>query len=269
MMQTRWSKRLIVLALMSAAVVACTSEEGPTTATALPIQPILAGEVEVTPDASGRSATLAVETTIPVACAVIYGPDAELGSVAVDNDMDGGAHNDHAPILTGLEPDTEYQFVLQGSDTAGQFYRSDIMTFTTPSASEEAAPGLNLAPESSVAGVSSEFSDDFAATQAIDGDLATAWATGGDGDDAWIELDLGQPTDLAGIRVRSRSMSDGTSIIQTYTVTVDGDQPQGPFEAEDGSIGELQTTGQRIRIDAQDTTGGNTGAAEIEVYATS
>lgn len=269
MKQNRRSRRLIVLALMSVAVVACTSDDDQTTQTILPIQPILAGEVEVTPDASGRSATLAVETTIPVACAVIYGPDADLGSLAVDNDMDGGAHNDHAPILTGLEPDTEYQFVLQGSDTAGQFYRSETMTFTTPSASEDAAPGPNVAPEASVAGASSEFSDDFAATQAIDGNLATAWATAGDGDDAWIELDLGQPADLAGIRVRSRSMWDGTSIINTYTVTVDEGEPQGPFEAEDGSIGELQITGQRLRIDAETTTGGNTGTAEIEIYAAS
>lgn len=266
----RWCRRLILPAVLSTVLAACASQEGAINVAVQPIEEILASDVEVTPDASGRSATVAVKTAVPGACAVIYGTDADLGAVAVDSDMDGGAHNDHAPVLTGLEPDTDYQFVLQGSDTSGALYRSQTMTFTTPAASEEAALGTNVAIDASVAGVSSEFSDDFAATQAIDGDPATAWATAGDGDGAWIELDLGQPTELVGVRMRSRSMTDGSSIIQAYTVTVDQGQTYGPFEADvDGSIGDLQTTGQRLRLEAVQTTGGNTGAAEIDIYAVS
>jgi len=178
--------------------------------------------------------------------------------------MDGGAHQEHAPLLTGLEPDTEYRYVLQGSDTAGRLYRSETMTFTTPPASQAAA-GTNVAVDATVVAASSEFSDGFAAERAIDGDLGTEWATAGDGDDAWIEIDLGGVTGLVGVRLRSRSMTDGTSIIEQYTVTVDGGEPLGPFDA--GDEAEVAVSGQRLRIDAVTTTGGNTGAVEIEVYA--
>jgi hypothetical protein len=48
-------------------------------------------------------------------------------------------------------------------------------------------------------------------------------------------------------------------------VAVDGGELLGPFDA--GDEAEVAVTGQRLRIDAVTTTGGNTGAVEIEVYA--
>ena len=168
------------LALVAAACTSPASRE----VEVRPIDEILASDLEITPDPSGTAATLTVETAVPVACAVIYGPDEDFGAIAVDQDMSAGAHREHAPLLTGLEPDTEYRYVLQGSDTAGRLYRSEVMTFTTPAAAR-GAPGTNVAPDATITGVSSEFSDGFAAELAIDDDLGTAWATAGDGDDAW------------------------------------------------------------------------------------
>jgi hypothetical protein len=55
-----------------------------------PIEPILAGDIRIDLDPSGTSAALTVDTNIPVACCVIYGVDASLGSIAADNDMQGG-----------------------------------------------------------------------------------------------------------------------------------------------------------------------------------
>lgn len=50
-------------------------------------------------------------------------------------------------------------------------------------------------------------------------------------------------------------------------MTVDGGETYGPFDAGTTfTDNEVEITGQVLRIDAERTTGGNTGAAEIEVY---
>ena len=98
----------IALAATALLLTAC-SDGTDDTANVQPIEAILDSDVDITVDPSGTTATLAVDTTIPVACAVIYGTDDTYGSIAVDNDMQGGAHHNHGPLLTGLEPDTEYQ----------------------------------------------------------------------------------------------------------------------------------------------------------------
>lgn len=269
-MRRRTRVRLAALGgVLSVLAAACTSGGARVDVEVRPIDEVLASDIEVTPDPSGMAATLTVETSVPVACAVVYGPGDDFGAVAVDQDMSAGAHREHAPLLTGLDPGTEYRYVLQGSDTAGRLYRSDVMTFTTPAADAAAVPGTNVARNATVVGVSSQFSDGFVAGRAIDGDLGTAWASAGDGDDAWIELDLGAPTDIVAVRLRSRSMTDGTSVIERYTVTVDGQDALGPFDAGSGVEPpvDVAARGQRLRFDAATTTGGNTGAVEIEIYA--
>lgn len=259
----------ILVAVLTLLLTACTaSGEG---TRVLPIDDVLETGIVVTPDASGTSARLTVTTTIPLACAVIYGPDPSFGAVATDTDMAGGAHREHSPRMTGLEPATEYHYVLQGSDAEGNLYRSDVLTFTTPEAQDPAAerPGENVAPSGTVVEASSQISDAFAAEHAIDGDPATEWSTAGDGDDAAIIIELAEPREVVGFGVRSRAMGDGSSIIERYEVTVDGGEVLGPFEASaDGlAVVEAEATGQRFRFDAVTTTGGNTGAVEIEIYA--
>jgi hypothetical protein len=230
-----------------------------------PIEPILDGDIEILADSSGTAATLSVDTTIPVACSVVYGTDDSFGSIAVDNDMQGGAHQDHSPLLTGLVPDTEYQYVLQGADAAGAIYRSEPMTFRTPSAAESGL-GTNLAPTGTIVGSSSQFSDAFAAENAIDGNLGTEWSSAGDGDAAWIELDLGVEYSVTAIAFRTRQMTDGSAITDTFTVTID-DVTFGPFATgAEPAILDLPYVTRTVRIDAEQTSGGNTGATEIEVF---
>ena len=175
--------RLTIAFAAAAVLLAACGNGADDTADIQPIDAILAADVDISVDPSGTTATLAVDTTIPVACAVIYGTDDTYGAIAVDNDMQGGAHHNHGPLLTGLEPDTEYQYILQGSDAAGTIYRSDPLTFRTPRATDNAF-GTNIAPTGTIIDVSSEFSDAFAATNAIDDNLATEWSTAGDGDSA-------------------------------------------------------------------------------------
>ncbi|WP_346621782.1 discoidin domain-containing protein [Blastococcus montanus] len=221
----------------------------------------------VVPDPSGTTATLQVSTSIDMACAVVFGRDESLGEgIATDADMGGGAHADHRATMRGLEPGTEYFYRVQGSGADGSLYRSELMSFRTLPAEAGAGAGANVAPGAEVVDVSSEFSDAFAAANAVDGDLGTEWSSRGDGDDASITVDLGRDVRVGGVALRSRSMSDGSSVVETFTVTVDGGQTYGPFEAGAAAVvNELDVTGRVLRIDAVSTTGGNTGAAEIEV----
>lgn len=100
--------------------------------------------------------------------------------------------------------------------------------------------------------------------------MATEWSTAGDGGDAFVEIDLGSVQDIGGVEFITRSMADGSAITTTYWVTIDGGAQLGPFDAgspADSRFQALDASGQLIRFEAEDTTGGNTGAVEIRVFA--
>jgi hypothetical protein len=235
--------------------------------TVLPIEDVIDGDITITPDVSGDAAVLMVRTDVNMACAIVFGEDENLGRIATDDDMAGGAHQDHQVRMTGLEPDTEYTYRLQGSGEDGKLYRGELMTFRTAAASEVVTPGDDIAPQGEVVDVSSEFGDAFRAANAIDGDVTTEWSSDGDGDDASLAIDLGEEVDVVGVGFRTREMSDGTAIVRSYTVTVDDGETFGPFEVGSGlSVAEVGFTGRVLRFDTVETTGGNTGAVAIEVY---
>lgn len=123
-----------------------------------------------------------------------------------------------------------------------------------------------MALESEVVEVSSEFSDTFAAANVIDGNPATEWSSAGDGDDAYLVLDLGGEVNVEAVAYHTRSMTDGTAVTETFTVTVDETDTYGPFPA--GRV-DVPFTGRVLRFDVDTSTGGNTGATEIEVFAES
>jgi hypothetical protein len=212
------------------------------------------------------TATIFVTTTIDVACAVSYGSTEALGAIATDSDMAGGGHSDHHPLLVNLVDNTDYFYKINAIGPEGEVYTTNLRSFTN-GASTSAAPGVNLSGRATVVEVSSEFSANFSADLALDGDRTTEWSSAGDGDDAYIVIDMGAEVDIVGIGFRTREMSDGTSITTSFTVTVDGRGPLGPFDAGVGlAIAELETSGQIVRIDVATSTGGNTGAIEIEIY---
>ncbi len=139
------------------------------------------------------------------------------------------------------------------------------MTFTTPLATETGAFGVNVAVGATVTDVSSEFSADFSAAKAVDGNLATAWSSRGDGDDAFITIDLGELLDVTAVGFRTRSMSDGTATTEAFTVEVDGTQ-YGPFPA--GRLpSEVSFRGRVLTYHVVSSSGGNTGAVEVEAYS--
>jgi hypothetical protein len=217
-------------------------------------------------DPSGTAATLRVSTNQDAVCAVAYGTDGPFGTLATDQDMDAGrGHSDHRPVMTGLLPGTEYQYRLQGVAEDGMIYRSEVRTFTTPTADSAEGFGINVAIDATVIEVSSEFSAVFGAANAVDADLATEWSSRGDGDDAFITIDLGRPVDVTAVAFRTRSMSDGSAVTETFTVEVGG-AVYGPFPAG-ASPSEVTLTGRVLTYRVESSTGGNTGAVEIEAYA--
>lgn len=229
-----------------------------------PLTEILDGDVTVELDPSGTAAVVRLDTTIDVVCAVSFGPDNTLGALATDDDMAGAGHRNHHPLLTSLEPGTTYFYRLSGVDANGTIYQSDTMEFTVSGGVPARA---NVARGGTITDVSSEYSGTYEASNAIDGSLATEWSSKGDGDDASITIDLGAPTPVTGVGFRTREMSDGTSITTSFTVTVDDGATYGPFASGPGlSTADLEVTGQAFRFDVTTSTGGNTGAVEIEIY---
>lgn len=232
---------------------------------------IQATEIVIEPDSSGSGAVLRVDTIIDVVCAVAYGPTTELGSLATDTDMAGGGHAVHKPLMRGLTAGATYYYRIQAIGSDGALYRSDLMQFmyTGDSAREEAVtpPAPNVASLARVTDVSSEYSDAYGARNAIDGDPSTEWSSAGDGDDAYIVLEFSDLMIVAGVGFRTREMTDGTSITLSFTVTVDGGTTYGPFEAGPGlAVALADFTGYELRFDVETSTGGNTGAFEVEVY---
>ena len=104
---------------------------------------------------------------------------------------------------------------------------------------------------------------------AIDGDPTTQWSSDGDGDDAWIEIELAEPAAVVRIGFWTRTM--GTSAeIRSFQVVSDDGETHGPFALAgpaDMSYFDVDFTTQRLRFEAVETSAGNTGAVEIEVYA--
>ncbi|MGA3221062.1 MAG: discoidin domain-containing protein [Acidimicrobiales bacterium] len=221
--------------------------------------------------ADGRSAVVEVETNPPTVCAVAYGRTASLGSIADDPDMGGTAISRHTVVLSGLTPGTTYRFLLTATDAQGRVFQTpELTTFTTPRGS--AAPGQDIAIGAKIVAVSSQWSNAYRAENAVDGNLATEWASNGDGDRAFITIDLGRERKITGTAFITREMSDGSAITRTYAVVVDGRRRYGPFPAGDRiapHIVAVSFTGRFLRFGVVQSTGGNTGAAEIEVFSRS
>lgn len=281
---------VLLLALLVLLATACAPGDEGTAATASTSEGVMAVDVEVRPfeeiqdspvtfeaDPLDPSAgILRVTTTEPSICAIVWGEDESFGRFNNSLAMSGTGIIQHDVVLPDLEQGREYTYVLQGTTADGSLFRSDVDTFTipvteTPSAEPEPDLGDNLAVDATIAEASSEFSDSFAASNAIDGDLATEWSSSDDGDEAFITLDLGGPTEVTGVAFLTRSMADGSAITETYTVTTDDGQELGPFPAgspRQARITELDqpVTATTLRFEVATSTGGNVGAVEIQVF---
>lgn len=195
---------------------------------------IQVGPVAFTFTSDGRMARLHVRTSIRSICAIAYGTSAAYGHLATDPAMAVSGDQNHAAFLTGLTPRTRYLYRMQAVGIDGRIYRSPVYTFHTPAAVRLVA-GRNVAIGATVVRVSSVYSPDFVAKYAVDGDPGTEWATQGDGNHAFITIDLHHTVRVSAVAFRTRAMGDGKAITKTYSVTVDGKKTYGPFKASPGS----------------------------------
>ncbi len=238
----------------------------------LAAESVLESPIEVS-DLTPTSAALRIESTLDLACVVVYGQDETFGQLALDQDMGGSAHRDHFVIMRGLEPDTEYLYRLQGSDSAGNFYASAVMRFRTPVAGEVGEVRENLARGATVTAVSSNYGGGdndsrWGANNAIDGDQATEWSSAGDGNDAYITLQLPGEVDVGGFGVWTRTMGSSAQIGR-FVVESDSGEVFGPFELPDaGGLYEfsVEGRGRSFTFRVIDSSGGNTGVVELAIY---
>jgi len=146
-----------------------------------PIEEITAGAPPQIVEISDTDAVLIFESSIPLACSVVYGKSTDYGQISVDQDMDGGAHSDHHPLLLGLEPDTEVHYRVQGTAADGTLYVGQDRTFRTLPAVDKSEVNLaSLEAGARVVAVSSNFGGaandkTWGADSAIDGQRGTAW----------------------------------------------------------------------------------------------
>jgi hypothetical protein len=240
-----------------------------------PFSEIQDGEVTFEADPTDpRRGIFRVTTTEEAICAIVWGEDEDFGRFNNSLAMSGTGIIQHDVVLPDLEQGREYTYVLQGTTADGTLYRSEVATFTipvtdVPETEPEPDLGPNLAVDATIAEVSSEFNDAFAAANAIDGDLSTEWSSREDGDDAFITVDLAAPTPITGVAFLTRSMADGSAITEEYTVTTDGGEVLGPFPAgtpAQARVSQVDVTATTLRFEVVRSTGGNVGAVEIQVF---
>ena len=243
----------------------------------LPLEDVITDGLPRIGEFAGTEGVLRFISAIPLACSVVYGETTAYGNLTLDTDMSGGAHSDHHPVLNGLLPDTLYNFRVQGTAADGRIFASQNMTFRTPPADTAQQSNL-LSPESGarVTEVSSNFgggsnSDAWGADSALDGKRSTAWSSNGDGDGAFLEIELANRSELSAVEVWTRSMSDGSAQITTFMITTDSGAQFGPFtldNADESHRFDIDVTTSNLRLEVISSTGGNTGLVEIAAYGT-
>jgi hypothetical protein len=225
---------------------------------------------------TATDATIKFQSSIDLACSVVFGQTHDFGGIAIDDDMDGGAHSDHHPVLAGLIPETEYFFRVQGTSSDGTIYVGQVRSFRTPPPNTGGPVNLaTLEAGASVRTVSSNYGaaknqEAWGANSAIDGNQKSAWSSAGDGDEAFFEVELAEIYNVGEISVWTRSMSDGTARILSFTITTDSGTTLGPFNLPDASSAysfPINETTRSLRLEVIESTGGNVGLFELGVFA--
>lgn len=225
-------------------------------------------------------------TEKPGFCQVLIGTgEGQFDRVAVES-MPEGAHNEHYNVIEGLEPNTSYTYKINFTSSDGEFFQSKESTFNTSEKSNantemnqvDKPNGQNialLANGGKVLEVSSNYggaSNDqmWGAEKAIDGDPTTEWSSSGDGNNAWIEIGFNQSYSLDAVGFWTRTMGSSAEIKQFKIATLDGKElgtykVNGPDQIQYFELGSsVETDG--LRFEVVDSSGGNTGAIEIEIY---
>jgi hypothetical protein len=232
-------------------------------------------------EVSAYRAVVRFDTSREARCEVRFGlSDDALDASATDPNMAPGTYlTRHEVPLEDLQPDTTYSFTAVATDREDREYTADTGDFSTgPGTPVDSMTNNALASAgTAVVAVSSNWGgggndSSFGADNAIDGEMASEWSSDGDGDDAFLEIDLGASREVSVIGFRSRKMTDGTSIVRSFDLLVDGSTVLGPFDTPDPDTRSLipldpPVSMQIVRLRAIETTGGNTGVKELQLFS--
>ncbi|MFC1607113.1 fibronectin type III domain-containing protein [Candidatus Latescibacterota bacterium] len=232
-------------------------------------------------EVTSTRALISFTTDQPTTCFVEYGTNRDsLNMTATDLTMgENELSVDHSVMLEDLSPETTYYYRGMVTDSDGVTYRSETGQFITlPDTSPSVLTNIALLNAgTTVVDVSSNYGNgandsSWGAYNSIDGLMSSEWSSYGDGNDAFITLDFGDERTVVKFGFRSRKMSNGTAIITGVRLIFDGDTVAGPFETPDPDTTytfdlEPPVVTGTVRIEAVTTTGGNTGAKEIQFFS--
>ena len=223
-------------------------------------------------------AVYSFKTSVPTRCVAEYGlSEDNLDLSATDPEIvEGEYRTDHVIPLEDLTPESVYYIRAKAVNEDGAEFLSQTSPFTTiANTTSLGRENLAALEDITITGVSSNFGDEdddsaFGINNAFDGSFATDWASSGDGDSAFVQFEFSSESEIGGFGFRSRKMADGTSIISKVRLifddveyaTLDLDSPDNLKEFNFTT----PVLATKVRVEAVETTGGNTGAKEIRFY---
>ncbi|MBT7863779.1 MAG: discoidin domain-containing protein [Gemmatimonadetes bacterium] len=266
-------RRLVLSLVLGLAVWGCSDD---------PTSPQIVDFIDLRVEEIGPNrAVVRFETSEPTTCEAEFGTAADaLDQMATDPSMEPESYlTEHDVPLEDLEPTTHYYVRARAELPSGDVFFSEMIEFSTVDATAgDSLVNFGLSANSTtVSGVSSNFgggaNDSFwGANNAIDGLMSSEWSSNGDGDDAWISLNLGQRRRLSHFEFRSRQMPDGSAIATSVQLVFGDSDPLGPFDTpEPEQVYRFELDGveaDAVRLDIVTSTGGNTGAREIRFLGT-
>ena len=111
----------------------------------------------------------------------------------------------------------------------------------------------------------------WGANSALDGSTASEWSSSGDGDAAFIEIQMAEEVQLSSLVAQTRSMANDTAQIFSFNVVTDNGETYGPYELPDADGPhefEVDFVASSLRFEAVSTNGGNTGFVELAAFGT-
>eukprot|EP00238_Polyblepharides_amylifera_P012459 CAMPEP_0196582360 /NCGR_PEP_ID=MMETSP1081-20130531/38675_1 /TAXON_ID=36882 /ORGANISM="Pyramimonas amylifera, Strain CCMP720" /LENGTH=407 /DNA_ID=CAMNT_0041902901 /DNA_START=248 /DNA_END=1471 /DNA_ORIENTATION=- len=246
------------------------------------VTPQMASQSDVTialQEVKSFSASLSVVTTLPTISTVRFwesGKEAETARLLRKVHLEGVT--DHSLTIQALSPGVTYEGELFLVLESGSVIKSTLSSWTTPAdTNTESEFGENVALLSLGATVSSRssvHSSGYDATLAIDGMSSTQWSSSGDGNNAFLVIDLGSEIEIMGVGFWTRTMGTSAQISQFQVSDVtEGTSGEvlGSFSLADAdqlyrfAISPALSV-RVLRFDVQESSGGNTGAISVEVY---
>jgi hypothetical protein len=213
---------------------------------------------------------------VPTLASTAFGPDADYGRSA--RMASAAPLLSHEVPLMALTPGSAYMAHVLLIDQRATVFQHQPLEFETleQTAISETFNNIALLDRGSVVSAVSgnwgggDLNSSYGANHAIDNNPTSEWSSDGEGNNAWIEITLEQPSEVNGIGFWTRTMGDSAQISR-FRVIANGDIVLGEFDLPDAdqvfrfSVPETLVT--QLRFEVVESSGGNTGARSIEVYS--